>query len=439
MKSVYDFIDDKRKGLAATKEDIEDFVRKVVSGEAKDYQISAWLMAVCINGMTDEETAELTFAMEKSGEEISLGLPTLCVDKHSTGGVGDKVTLFCTPVCASLGIFVPKMSGRGLGYTGGTIDKLESIPGLSTSLSAEKFKSTILEAGFAVGSQTGECVPADKIMYALRNVTATVESVPLIASSIMSKKLATGADALVLDVKTGDGAFMKNEEDAVELSRLMLEIARIKGKKAAAVITDMNKPLGKTVGNSLEVIEAIEALKGNIDDDFKEVAYRITAEMLCFSGMYTLDEALEAVEAAVHCKTRIALKAFEKMIACQGGNTDVLYDYSLFPKAKKEIHIVSEKDGFIKNISCEKTGKTSLMLGAGRKTKNDVIDPAAGIVFKKKCGETVEKGEELAVLYTSESDDELLKFIKKDFESAFEICDDEVKKRKNVIKVMRNY
>lgn len=438
MKSVYDFIDDKRKGLTAAKEDIDDFVRKVVSGEAKDYQIAAWLMAVCINGMTDEETAELTFAMEKSGDEMSLGLPYFCVDKHSTGGVGDKVTLFCAPVCASLGIFVPKMSGRGLGYTGGTIDKLESIPGFTTSLTEEKFKDTVLKAGFAVGSQTGECVPADKIMYALRNATATVESIPLIASSIMSKKLATGADALVLDVKTGDGAFMKNEDDATELARLMLEIARIKGKKATAVITDMNKPLGKAVGNSLEVIEAIEALKGNFDDDFKEVAYRITAEMLCLSGMYTLDEAMEATDAAVKSRTGIALKAFEKMIACQGGNTDILYDYSLLPKAAREFHIISEKDGFIKNISCEKTGKTSLILGAGRKTKNDIIDPAAGIVFNKKCGDYVKKGEELAVLYTSKSDDDL-QFTAKDFLTAFEFCDEEVKTRKNVIKVMRNY
>ncbi len=436
MKKIYDFIDDKRRGLAHSAADIEDFIKLLVSEKVSDYQAAAWLMAVCINGMTDEETAALTFAMEKTGETLSYDLPKFCVDKHSTGGIGDKVTLFAAPVCATCGVYVPKMSGRGLGNTGGTIDKLESIPGFRTSLGNDEFKDIIMKTGFAVVSQTGKLVPADKKLYALRNDIAAVESVPLISSSIMSKKLATGADALVLDIKVGNGAFMKDEKSAEKLAESMLSVASARGMKTCALLTDMDKPLGRAVGNSLEVIEAIEALKGNSPEDFKEISHKIAAEMLFIAGHGSEEKCEETVNSAVNSGK--ALEAFRRTIELQGGNSAVIDDYSLFGQALFAREIISPKDGYVSKISCEKTGAVSRSLGAGRNKKDDKIDSSAGIVINRQVGEFAKKGDVLATLYTSSKKDEL-DILAEDLAGAFEICENPVKARKNVIKIMRNY
>lgn len=434
MITAYEFINNKRRGLEHTAADIEWFVKEYVNGAIPDYQAAAWLMAVCFNGMTDRETCTLTMAMARSGDMFNPSLGKFCVDKHSTGGVGDKVTLFAAPVCASCGVYVPKMSGRGLGHTGGTIDKLESIPGFMTALDYDKFISVIKEAGFAVAGQTGSLVPADKKLYALRDATATVESIPLICSSIMSKKLATGADGIVLDVKVGSGAFMKNEESAEELARAMLRVAELAGKKCTAVLTDMDKPLGRTVGNSIEVVEAIEALKGNSPEDFRDIAYRISAELLGLAGYGDPEKCFEAVENAV--TSGRALGAFRKMIELQGGDPRVCDDYSLMGNAKRFMEIYAERDGYIEGIACEETGVCALLLGAGRRTKEDSIDMTAGIRLDVTVGDRVNKGDRIAVLYTSGECD--MQEIADRFSKAFSYCDDSVIKRKNVIKILRN-
>lgn len=434
MIGIYEFIDDKRSGREHSAADIEWFIKSVVSGVIPDYQISAWLMAVCLNGMTDDEITSLTLSMEHSGEVFSPCLDKFCVDKHSTGGVGDKVTLFAAPVCASCGIYVPKMSGKGLGYTGGTIDKLESIPGLSTSLDYDKFISVVKTAGFAIAGQTEAFVPADKKLYDLRSATATVNSIPLICSSVMSKKLATGADAIVLDVKVGDGAFMEDLHFAEELSKAMLRIAKLAGKKASALITDMNSPLGMTVGNSLEVIEAIDALKGIADESFSEAAYAVTAEMLSAAGKGSREECLQLAKKAV--ASGKALEAFRKMIELQGGDPHVCEDYSLFKQPKYKKIVYADKSGYISRIFCKKTGLAALKLGAGRKDKSSAVDMSAGIVFKVSVGDYVNKGDELATLYTSSECG--LDSIAEEFLKNFSFCENKVTKRKNVIKTLRN-
>lgn len=434
MISIYEFIDDKRCGREHSAADIAWFVKGAVTGEIPDYQITAWLMAVCLNGMTDKETAALTMEMEHSGDVFSPRLDKFCVDKHSTGGVGDKVTLFAAPVCASCGVYVPKMSGRGLGFTGGTIDKLESIPGLSTTLDYDTFISVVKSAGFAITGQTGSLVPADKKLYALRNATATVQSIPLICSSIMSKKLATGADGIVLDVKVGDGAFMKDETSAEKLASAMLRTAELAGKNASALLTDMDSPLGRYVGNSLEVTEAIDALKGNADERFSEIAYAVTAEMLSLAGKGSPEECMSLAGEAV--ASGRALAAFRRMIELQGGDPRVCDDYSLFMQPKYKKVICAEESGYIGRISCEKTGITALKLGAGRKDKSSPIDMSAGIEFRAAVGDMVRKGDELAVLYTSTECD--MDGIAEEFSRNFVICEKQVKKRKNVIKILRN-
>ncbi|MGN0696809.1 MAG: thymidine phosphorylase [Oscillospiraceae bacterium] len=434
MIGIYEFINDKRRGKEHSAADIEWFIKGVTAGEFPDYQVSAWLMAVCLNGMTDRETTALTLAMEHSGDVFSPCLDKFCVDKHSTGGVGDKVTLFSAPVCASCGVYVPKMSGRGLGFTGGTIDKLEAVPGFRTGLAYDEFISVIKSAGFAITGQTGSLCPADKKLYALRNATATVESIPLICSSIMSKKLATGADGIVLDVKVGDGAFMKDEQSAEQLASAMLRTAELAGKKASALLTDMNKPLGRNVGNALEVIEAIEALKGNAEEDFSEVAYAVTAEMLSLAGKGSSEECMELAHEAV--SSGRALEAFRRMTELQGGDTRVIDDYSLFAQPKHKKAVYADKTGYIGGISCERTGLASLKLGAGRKDKSSDIDMSAGIIFTAGVGDFVNKGDELAVLYTSTDCD--INDIAMEFAGNFSICENQVKKRKNVIKILRN-
>ncbi len=434
--TAYDIINKKKNCEELTTDEINYIVEGYVSGEIPDYQMSALLMAICFNSLSDTETTTLTMAMAHSGDMFNLGLDKFCVDKHSTGGVGDKTTLIVAPIVASCGIYVPKMSGRGLGHTGGTIDKLESIPNFNTSLDYETFISIIKEVGFAIAGQTGTLVPADKKIYALRNCTATVDSLPLICSSIMSKKLATGADGIVLDVKTGDGAFMKNEDDAIKLAKAMVDVGRLANKKCAAVISNMDKPLGRAVGNSLEVIEAIEALKGNSPEDLWEVSITLAANMLNLAGAGEYDDCYVMAEDSV--KSGCALEYFKKFVSLQGGNKDVTDNYSLFPQAAKSYEVFSDSDGYIIGISCEKTGLISLALGAGRQTKESVIDLSAGIYFNKVVGDKITKGELLATLYTSTDCD--INAIADDFKQVFSInSDTNVINKKNIIKIIKSY
>ena len=397
--TIYEIITKKKHNVELSTEEINWVVAGYVSGSIPDYQMSALLMAVCFCSLSDRETTDLTMAMARSGDMIKPETGGFNVDKHSTGGVGDKTTLIVAPIVAACGVCVPKMSGRGLGHTGGTIDKLESIPGFNTEIPYEQFVANVKKAGLAVAGQTGSLVPADKKIYALRNATATVDSIPLICSSIMSKKLATGADGIVLDVKVGDGAFMKTYDDAEKLAEAMVRVGKLAGRKCVAVITDMEKPLGRAVGNSLEVIEAIEALKGKAPSDLMEVSLTLAAEMLFVAGKGTAEECKKMAEEAV--SNGKALDKLREMIELQGGNSDVINDYSLFAQPKFSKKVFAPEDGFISGISCEKTGLISLRLGAGRQTKESVIDFTAGIVFEKTVGDKVVKGEKLATLYTS--------------------------------------
>ncbi len=433
--TAYDIIMKKRRGEELSDSEIREIVNGYVDGTVPDYQMSALLMAICFKGMTPAETAALTLAMMNSGDTFtpSEELGALCIDKHSTGGVGDKTTLITAPVCAACGVYVPKMSGRGLGHTGGTIDKLESIPGFRTSLSHNEFIDTVRKAGFSVSGQTGSLVPADKQIYALRNATATVDSIPLICSSIMSKKLATGADGIVLDVKVGDGAFMKDEESAEALSVAMIDAAKILGRKCTAVMTDMDKPLGRAVGNSLEVIEAAEALKGRCPDDLFEVSMTLAAEMLYLAGKGNTDECRAMAENAI--TSGKAFDTFKAMVGLQGGDTKALEDYSLLGTAKRSLDILSPADGYISHISCEKTGLISLELGAGRKVKDGDIDSTAGIVFNCTVGSCVKKGDILGTLYTSSECD--IDSIAEDFSRVFGISQEKPIKKPSVIKIIR--
>ncbi len=433
--TAYDIIMKKKRGGELSDSEIRWIVDGYVNGDVPDYQMSALLMAICFRSMTPAETHSLTMAMMKSGETFCPGseLGGICIDKHSTGGVGDKTTLIAAPICAACGVYVPKMSGRGLGHTGGTIDKLESIPGFNTSLDHESFIEIIKKSGFAIAAQTGSLVPADKKIYALRNATAAVDSIPLICSSIMSKKLATGADGIVLDVKTGDGAFMKTYEDAYTLAEAMTKIGRLAGKKCTAVITDMSKPLGKAVGNSNEVVEAIEALKGNCPDDLYEVSLALSAEMLMLAGLGDEKKCRSLAEDAL--ASGKALSAFEKTAALQGADTRALKDYSLLGTPKHTRKIKAERSGYISNISCEKTGLISLSLGAGRKTKDGSVDKTAGINFGFTVGDFVEKGSILGTLMTSSDCD--LEKIGQEFLSVFSISDKPVNRKKTVLKIIR--
>lgn len=434
--TAYDIIMKKRRGYELSKEEIEWVTDGYVKGDILDYQMSALLMAICFNGMTSEETAALTFAMENSGDTYfpSKELGGVCIDKHSTGGIGDKTTLIAAPICAACGVYVPKMSGRGLGHTGGTIDKLEAIPGLRTSLSHDEFISVTREAGFAVSGQTGSLVPADKKIYALRNATATVDSIPLICSSIMSKKLATGADGIVLDVKVGDGAFMKNYDDALKLAEAMINVGSLSGRKCTAVLTDMDKPLGMAVGNSVEVIEAIAALKGKCPDDLYEISVTIASEMLCTAGKGNETECRKLAEDAL--SSGKALAALEKMVALQGGDVKALHDYSLLGVPRQTRQVFSDKEGYITKICCEKTGLISLGLGAGRKVKGEDIDPTAGIVFNKTVGNYVKVGDVLGTLMTSSDCD--INSAERDFRELFSFSDTEPEKRPCVYKIIRS-
>lgn len=434
--TIYEIITKKKHNAELSTAEINWVVEGYTLGRIPDYQMSALLMAVCFCPLSDRETVDLTMAMARSGDMLKPDTGGFNVDKHSTGGVGDKTTLIAAPIAAACGVFVPKMSGRGLGHTGGTIDKLESIPSFRTGLEYEEFLGIVRTAGLAVAGQTGSLVPADKKIYALRNATATVDSIPLICSSIMSKKLATGADGIVLDVKVGDGAFMKNIDDAERLAEAMVRVGKLAGKRCTAVLTDMNKPLGRSVGNALEVIEAIEALKGKAPADLTEVSLTLAAEMIFTAGRGTAEECRTMAENAV--ATGAALEKLRKMIELQGGDPTVTEDYGLFPAAKRKKEITAKESGYICGISCEETGMTSLKLGAGRQTKESAVDPSAGIVFRKTVGDFVNKGETLAVLHTSSDCD--LENIADEFSGVFR-CGGEkdVPQEKNIIKIVKGY
>ena len=381
---MYDLILKKRQGKPLTKDEIQWMIREYTDGRIPDYQMSALLMAICFQGLDKEETYELTMAMARSGEMLDLSqIQGIKVDKHSTGGVGDKTSLALTPIVASLGIPVAKMSGRGLGHTGGTIDKLESIPGFSTQLEDDAFEEQVNSIGISIMGQTKDLAPADKLLYALRDVTATVDQISLIASSIMSKKLAAGADAILLDVKTGSGAFMKEESDAIQLAKEMVEIGKSAGRKMTAVITNMDEPLGMAVGNILEVKEAIDTLKGNGPDDFVELIETLASHMLILGGaVKDFDEGLMRVRESI--QSGKALDKFKQFVAAQGGDTKYIDHPELFEQADVIEEIRSEQDGFVGSIDAQEMGICSLILGGGRETKESVIDPTVGLVFLKK-------------------------------------------------------
>lgn len=398
---MYDIIEKKRDGGELSKEEINFFINGYCNENIPDYQAAALLMAVFLNGMSEKETSLLTEAMAKSGDIIDLSeIEGFKVDKHSTGGVGDKTTLIIAPVCAACGIPVAKMSGRGLGHTGGTIDKLESIPGFKTDIAKEEFIKNVKEIGLSIVGQTGNLAPADKKLYALRDVTATVNNISLIAGSIMSKKIASGADGIVLDVKTGSGAFMKTVEESLNLAKLMVKIGKEVGKKTVAVVTDMDVPLGNAIGNSLEVIEAIEVLKGRGPEDLKELSFELASKMLEISGLGDKVTCKNMVRDAVN-EGRALLK-FKDMVKRQGGNVRAVEDYDLFKKAPCIYQYKSNESGYIKDMNTNAIGTASMVLGAGRQTKESSIDHGAGIVLNKKKGMKVEKGELIATLYSSD-------------------------------------
>lgn len=395
---MYDLIMKKRNGEALTDQEIQYMIREYVAGEIPDYQMSAFLMAVYFKGMTEEETLAMTQAVAHSGEMVDLsGIDGVKVDKHSTGGVGDKTTMIIAPIVAACGVKVAKMSGRGLGHTGGTVDKLESIPGLQTSLSREEFFNVVNQTGLSVIGQSGNLAPADKKLYELRDVTATVDSIPLIAVSIMSKKLAAGNDCILLDVKTGSGAFMKSIDDSIALAKEMVAIGENAGRKTVALITDMDIPLGHNIGNSLEVIEAVETLKGNGPKDLTEVCVHLASNMLYLAGKGTLEECKVLVRQVI--ANGEALKRLAAMVEAQGGDSAVIFDTDKFAKAAYAHEVLAKKSGYITFMDTESCGIASAMLGAGRETKDSQIDFAAGIILKKKVGDYVEAGEPIAVFY----------------------------------------
>ena len=401
---MYDLITAKKNGREHTREELEFIVNGFVDGSVPDYQMSAWMMAVCLKGMTDQETAILTDVMAHSGDMVDLSpIQGIKVDKHSTGGVGDKTTLVITPIVAACGVKIAKMSGRGLGHTGGTVDKMESVPGTRTALDQEEFFAQVNKIGISVIGQSGHLAVADKKMYALRDVTATVDCIPLIASSIMSKKLAAGSDAILLDVTCGNGAFMKTVDQAIELAQKMVAIGTHNGRNVAALITDMDTPLGHNIGNSLEVMESMEVLKGRGPADLTEVCYQLAVNMLLLAGLGTEEECRAMAEKAVADGS--AFEQCKQMFAAQGGDISVLEDYSRFAAARYSREILAEETGYIYSHDTEKIGSASVLLGAGRLTKTDEIDFAAGITLHKKTGDYVEKGQSIATFY---ADDEAL-------------------------------
>lgn len=399
---MYDIIQHKRDNKELSGEEIQFFVKEYTAGNIPDYQAAALAMAIFFNGMTPEETAALTLAMAHSGDVMDLSpIKGVKVDKHSTGGVGDKTSLVLGPMVAALGVPVAKMSGRGLGHTGGTIDKLESFPGFQTGIPEQEFFDNVNRIGIAIAGQTGNLAPADKKLYALRDVTATVESIPLIASSIMSKKIAAGADVIVLDVKVGSGAFMKDEESAVKLADTMVRIGDNVGKKTMAVVSDMDEPLGYAVGNALEVKEAIDTLAGNGPQDLYELCLELGSHMVAGAGKaQNCAEAKEMLAGTI--KDGSALRKLAELVEAQGGNPEAVYDTELLPKASIEYEYRADTEGYVSRIVCDIVGTSAMVLGGGRENKDSVIDLSVGIILEAKKGAYVHKGDVLARFYAND-------------------------------------
>ena len=418
---MYDIIEKKKMGESLTDDEIHFVIDGYVKGTIPDYQVSPLLMAIYFSGMDDRETAALTKAMMNSGDVVDLSeFGDATVDKHSTGGVGDKTSLVVAPIMASLGCKMAKMSGRGLGHTGGTVDKLESIPGFKTSLSPDEFFDQVRNTGLAIIGSTANLAPADKKLYALRDVTATVNSVPLIASSIMSKKLAAGAHNIVLDVKIGSGAFMKTEEDGRTLARKMVDIGKSFGRNIAAVVTNMDRPLGFAVGNSLEVLEAVSVLKNESRGDLRDICVALASNLLSLCYGWSEEESEARANEAI--ESGATLEKFKEWITAQGGDASFVDDPSLLGKAAYTFEFKAERDGYISHMNAETIGKTASVLGAGREKKTDDIDHTAGIILKRKTGDYVKKGETIALFYTSKEESE--KAAAEMFSSAVDFSDE---------------
>ena len=399
--NIQKIIEKKRDKKELNKEEIEYFIKNYTNGNIPDYQAAALIMAIYINGMTKEETTNLTIAMANSGDILDLSELGIVVDKHSTGGIGDKVTLILAPIIASLGIPVAKMSGRGLGYTGGTIDKLESIPGYNTNVGVEEFINNVKTIGISLIGQNLNLAPADKKIYALRDTISATESIPLISSSIMSKKIAAGANKIVLDVTYGSGAFMKTKEQAKKLANMMTEIGKLANKETICIITSMENPLGKMVGNSLEVIEAIEFLKGNMQEDVKEVVLELGANMIKLAQKGdNLEENKNMMLKQI--ENREALEKFKELVKNQGGDVSYIDNTNKFPKAKYLLPVISETEGYIEKIDARTIGEISVNLGAGRIKKEDKIDSSVGIEIEKKTGDIVNKGDVIAYIHAND-------------------------------------
>ena len=429
--NIIDIIEKKRDKKTLTKEEINYFIENYTNGKIADYQASALLMAIFLNGMDDEETTNLALAMAKSGEILDLSkINGIIVDKHSTGGVGDKVSLILLPLVASCGVPVAKMSGRGLGFTGGTVDKLESIPGYNTKIDMNTFVQNVEKIGISMISQTLNLAPADKKIYALRDSISCVESIPLIASSIMSKKIASGADKIVLDVTVGSGAFMKTKEKARKLAKQMIEIGKLANRETVCVLTNMDEPLGYAVGNSLEVIEAIEFLNGNIIEDVKEVVLELGANMLKLAG---IGEDIEQNKEILmkNIKNGKAFEKFKELVQLQGGDVTYLEDVEKFQKAKYIEYVYSEEKGYIRKIDAKEIGKIVCELGAGRIEKEDEIDYSVGLILRKKVSDKVAKGEEIAYIYAN--DTEKLGIAKQKLLKNIKISEEKVEKPKIVL------
>lgn len=420
MERFVDLIHDKKSGNELSDESIRGMIEGFTKGDIPDYQMAAMLMAICYEGLNDRELTTMTLAMRDSGTINDLSaIDGIKVDKHSTGGVGDKTTLIIGPIAASCGIPIAKMSGRGLGFTGGTIDKLESIPGFHTDLSTDAFFEAVKKTGICVNGQTADLAPADKKIYALRDATATVESIPLIASSVMSKKLASGSDCIVLDVTTGNGAFMKDRKQALELAKKMVTIGNLAGKKTIAQLTSMEEPLGFAVGNNLEVKEAIDALHGNGPEDLMTVCYTLAAHMISLGKNISYEAAVKEAKESV--ESGRAFHTFVKMVEMQGGDTSYILAPETFPVSPVQADLKVPSSGFLTYINTEGVGTAAGILGAGRNKKEDDIDPCAGIILHKKLGQKVEIGESLATLYTS--DKSLLDAGIRHLETCYEIKD----------------
>lgn len=431
---IVDIIEKKKLGQVLSEEEIKFFIDGIMNGSVEDYQASALLMAIYFNGMNLDETTALTKYMAVSGEILDLSeISDNIVDKHSTGGVGDKITLMFLPLMAAADIYTAKLSGRGLGHTGGTIDKLESIPGFRTNLSIEEFKEEVKKHKTAIAAQTLSLAPADGKLYALRDVTSTVDIIPLIASSVVSKKVASGAKHIILDVKYGSGAFLKTKEEAEKLSEVMVEVGKRLGRNICAVISSMNQPLGRAVGNSVEIQEVIEFLKGNMEPDLKEITFTLAQTAFEKTGKFTSkEEGMKYLEELI--SSGKALEKFREIVKAQSGDDSIIEDYSKLPQASIKYEVKATADGFVKNIDALKIAKACKNLGAGREKKTDTIDYSAGIYLTQKYSEPVKQGETIAVIYTNKED--TVKEAENLILSAFEISEDEPQPQSLIYKII---